>query len=58
MEELTTQQQAEIIANKIINATKENIINRLSPALDKLASGHVHFTKELADAIITDIKNS
>jgi predicted nicotinamide N-methyase len=58
MEELTPQQQAEIIANKIINATKINIISRLSPEFDKLISGHVHFTKELADAIIKDIKNS
>lgn len=58
MTELTSQQQAEIIAEKIINMTKLNIINKLSPSFDKLASGHHHFTQELADAIITDIKNS
>jgi len=58
MTDLTPEQQAEIITNKIIAITKQNIINRLSPAFDQLASGHVHFSKELADAIFTDIKNA
>ena len=58
MEELTSQQQAEILVHQIMQITKNNIIVKLSPAFEKLASGHVHFSKELADAIITDIKNS
>lgn len=57
-ENLTPEQQAEVIVNKIIQATKENIINKLQPSLEKIANGHHHFTKELADAIITDIKNT
>jgi len=57
MEELTPEQKAEVIINNIINTTKNSIINRLSPEFDRLASSHVHFTKELADAILTDIRN-
>lgn len=57
-EELTTEQQAEIIVNQIIQATKNRIINLLEPAFNKLIEGHHHFDKNLADAIIIDIKNA
>jgi hypothetical protein len=57
-QQLTSEQQAEIIANQIIQATKNSIINRLQPAFNKLAEGHHHFDQALADAIITDIKNA
>ena len=57
-QELTPEQQAEIIANQIIQATKNRIINLLEPAFNKLSEGHHHFDKGLADAIITDIKNA
>jgi len=57
-EELTNEQQAEIIVNQIIQATKNRIINLLEPAFNKLSDGHHHFDKGLADAIITDIKNA
>ena len=57
-EKLTTEQQAEIIVNQIIQATKNRIINLLEPAFNKLSEGHHHFDKSLADAIITDIKNA
>lgn len=57
VENLTTEQQAEIIMNKIIEATKNKIINTLTPSFDKLVDGHHHFNKELANAILTDIKN-
>lgn len=57
-QQLTTEQQAEIIANQIIQVTKNKIIEILQPAFDKLAEGHHHFDKGLADAIITDIKNA
>lgn len=56
-EKLTTDQQAEIILNQIVEATKNKIIKTLEPAFDKLSNGHYHFTKQLADAILTDIKN-
>jgi hypothetical protein len=57
-EELTTEQQAEIMVHQIIQATKNRIINLLKPQFDKIAEGHHHFDKGLADAIITDIKNA
>jgi hypothetical protein len=57
MTDLTPEQRAEIIANTIIQATKQSIITRLAPQFDKLSNGHHHFTKELGDAILTDIKN-
>lgn len=57
-QQLTTEQQAEIIANQIIQVTKNRIIERLQPAFDKLAAGHSHFDKRLADAIISDIRNA
>ena len=57
-EELTSEQQAEIIVNQIIQATKYRIINLLKPQFDKMSDGHYHFDKGLADAIITDIKNA
>ena len=57
-EELTPEQQAEIIVNQIIQATKNRIVSILEPEFDKISSGHYHFNKRLADAIITDIKNA
>lgn len=58
IENLTPEQQAEVIAHKIIQATKDRIISILQPGLNKIAQGHNHFTQELADAIINDIKNA
>lgn len=57
-ENLTSKQQAEIIVHKIMQATKDRIISVLQPEFDKVANGHTHFDKNLADAIITDIKNA
>jgi hypothetical protein len=57
-QKLTKEQQAEIIINKIIQDTKNRIINILEPQFDKISGGHHHFDKRLADAILTDIKNS
>ena len=57
-EQLTAEQQAEIIINQIIQATKNRIINLLQPQFDRISGGHHHFDKSLADAIITDIKNA
>jgi hypothetical protein len=57
-QELTPEQQAEIIVNQIIQATKNRIVSILEPAFDKISSGHHHFDKKLADAILTDIKNA
>jgi hypothetical protein len=57
-EQLTTEQQAEIIIHEIIQATKNRIINILEPQFNKISDGHYHFDKGLADAIITDIKNA
>lgn len=57
-QELTNEQQAEIIVNQIIQATKNRIINLLQPQFDKISGGHHHFDKGLADAIITDIRNA
>ncbi len=57
-QELTKEQQAEIIINKIIQATKNRIIGILEPQFDKISAGHHHFDKKLADAILTDIRNS
>lgn len=56
--ELTPEQQAEIIVHKIMQATKDRIISVLQPQFDRVANGHAHFDKDLADAIITDIKNA
>ena len=56
--ELTPEQQAEVIVHKIMQATKDRIISVLQPQFDKVANGHAHFDKGLADAIITDIKNA
>lgn len=58
MTELTNEQQAEIIAHSIINATKKRIIGILGPNLYKLAEGHHHMDKALVDAILTDINNA
>jgi len=55
---LTPEQQAEIIANQIIQATKNRIVNLLKPQLDRIAAGHHHFDQGLADAIIKDIRNA
>jgi hypothetical protein len=57
-QELTPEQQAEIIVNQIIQATKNRIINILEPEFDRISSGHYHFDKKLANAILTDIKNA
>lgn len=57
-ENLTSEQQAEIIINKIMQATKDRIVSILQPQFDKISNGHHHFDKNLADAIITDIKNA
>jgi hypothetical protein len=57
-QELTTEQQAAIIINQIIQVTKNNIINNLQPQFDRISAGHHHFDKKLADAIIEDIRNS
>lgn len=56
--EMTPEQQAEVIVHKIIQATKNKIINVLQPEFDKISTGHHHFDKKLADAIITDIRNA
>lgn len=55
---LTPEQQAEVLINKIMQATKDRIISILQPQFEKISDGHFHFNKELADAIITDIKNA
>lgn len=55
---LTTDQQAEIIVNQIIQATKNRIINLLAPQFDRISAGHAHFDKGLADAILKDIRNA
>lgn len=57
-EKLTAEQQAEVIVHKIMQATKDRIVSILEPQFDKIANGHHHFNKALADAIITDIKNA
>lgn len=57
-ENLTPEQQAEILVHKIMQATKDRIISILQPEFDKISDGHVHFNKELADAILTDIRNA
>ena len=57
-QELTTEQKTAIVVNEIIQAVKNKIVTDLEPQFDKLTNGHHHFTKELADAIITDIKNA
>ncbi len=57
-EELTSEQQAEIIVNQIIQATKNRIINLLAPQFDRISDGHAHFDKGLADAILKDIRNA
>jgi hypothetical protein len=55
---LTSEQQAEILINKIMQITKDRIVSILQPEFDKILDGHYHFDKALADAIITDIKNA
>ena len=55
---LTPEQQAEVLVHKIMQATKDRIISILQPQFDKISDGHHHFDKGLADAIITDIKNA
>ena len=57
-QELTTEQQAEIMVHQIIQATKNRIINLLAPQFDRIAAGHAHFDKGLADAILKDIRNA
>ncbi|NBO72772.1 MAG: hypothetical protein EBU66_19820 [Bacteroidetes bacterium] len=57
-ENLTPEQQAEVIVHKIIQATKDRIVSILEPQFDKIANGHLHFDKGLANAILTDIKNA
>ncbi len=57
-EELTTEQQAEIMVHQIIQATKNRIVNLLAPQFDRLSAGHAHFDKGLANAILNDIKNA
>jgi hypothetical protein len=49
--------KAEQILSNYETIIKNKIINILFPALEKLSESHVHFTKELGEAIITDIKN-
>jgi hypothetical protein len=58
MLELTPEQRAEILVFKISQVTKDQIVQKLKPELDKLASGHNHFDQRLADAIIEFIQNS
>lgn len=57
-QELSTEQKTAIVINEIIQAVKNKIVANLEPEFNKLTNGHHHFTKELADAIITDIKNA
>ena len=57
-ENLTPEQQAEVLVHKIMQATKDRIVFILQPQFDKMTNGHLHFDKGLADAIITDIKNA
>jgi hypothetical protein len=56
-ESLTAEQKAEILTHQIMQATKEKIVLSLQPQLEKLATGHHHFDKNLSDAIINHIKN-
>jgi hypothetical protein len=58
MENLTSEQQAEILVHKIIQATKDRIVSILQPQFDKILDKHHHFDKGLADAILTDIRNA
>jgi len=50
--------KAEQILSNYETIIKNKIINIILPAFEKLSESHVHFTKELGEAIITDIKNS
>jgi len=50
--------KAEQILSNYETIIKNKIIDILAPAFDKLSENHVHFTKELGEAIIRDIKNS
>jgi len=49
--------KAEQILSNYETIIKNKIVDMLRPAFDKISEGHVHFTKELGEAIITDIKN-
>ncbi len=49
--------KAEQILSNYETIIKNKIIDILAPAFDKLSKTHIHFTKELGEAIITDIKN-
>lgn len=58
-ENLTPEQQAEVLIHRIMEATKDRIISILQPQFDRISeNGNYHFDKKLADAIITDIKNA
>ncbi len=49
--------KAEQILSNYETIIKNKIIDMLRPAFDKISENHVHFTKELGEAIITDIKS-
>lgn len=49
--------KAEQILSNYETIIKDKIVSVLTPAFEALSNGHVHFTKELGEAIITDIKN-
>lgn len=49
--------KAEQILSNYETIIKNKIVDILLPAFDKLSKSHVHFTKELGEAIIADIKN-
>jgi hypothetical protein len=49
--------KAEQILSNYETIIKDKIVAVLTPAFEALSNGHVHFTKELGEAIMTDIKN-
>ena len=49
--------KAEQILSNYETIIKNKIVDMLRPAFDKISENHVHFTKELGEAIITDIKS-
>lgn len=55
---LTPEQQAEVLVHKIMQATKDRIVSILQPQFDQISQNDHHFTRELADAIISEIKNA
>lgn len=55
---ISSNQSIEVLLYKYDMANRQKIIDRLGPVLYQLAEGHCHLTKELVDAILSDIKNA